>query len=481
MAAAIQQENHMKQLSIAILFLTLVAGSFFAGSWYQDHKTSGNKPSVPVLADGTDADQDSQDDIDLPPGTVRISPDRQQMVGVRTGVVQKTEGEYFIRAVGRVAADEKRIYRLVAGTDGWIRETYSNDTGTFVKKDERLASFYNPLIRTTQINYLSVLGAGPDERYDAGRRQALAPSQLATVNIKTYVDALESLGMSEQQIKELAESRQVKDKVFIMAPATGYIIARNVSAGQRFEKGFEWYQIANLDKVWILADLFPNDAGDAKPGVMARVILPGRNKEFHAAVTKVLPQLDSVSRTLKLRLELDNPGHLLRPDMLVNVELPVARPEALTVPADAILASGLRNTVFVEHGNGYFEPREVQTGRRFRGMVEITAGLSAGERIVTSGNFLIDSESKLALAALGMQAALSKDPVCGREISPRKAEKAGLAAGHGGRAYYFDSEACREQFQKDPERYAQKAAAGDVRPQPVPAPQPPDHMGHAHK
>jgi Cu(I)/Ag(I) efflux system membrane fusion protein len=471
----------MKKLTSAILFLALLAVAFFAGSWHQDRKTSASRSSAPTLSPAIGADQDTEADVDLPPGAVRISPDRQQLIGVRTAAVERAGGEHFIRALGRVAPDEKRVYRLVAGTDGWIRETYSNDTGTFVKKDERLASFYNPLIRTTQINYLSVLGASPDERYDAGRRQALAPSQLANVNIKTYVDALESLGMGEQQIKELAESRQVRDKVFIVAPAAGYIIARNVSAGQRFEKGFEWYQIANLDKVWVLADLFPGDAGDAKPGAMARVTLPGRNKELHAPVAKVLPQLDPVSRTLKLRLELDNPGHLLRPDMLVNVELPVARSEALTVPADAILASGLRNTVFVDHGNGYFEPREVETGRRFRGAVEITAGLSEGERIVTSGNFLIDSESKLALAALGMQAALSKDPVCGREISPRKAEKAGLAAGHGGRAYYFDSEACREQFRKDPERYAQMPAAGDAPPQPAPTPQSTNHTGHAHK
>ena len=175
--------------------------------------------------------------------------------------------KHFIRTVGRVAPDEKRVYRLVAGTDGWIRETYDNDTGTLVKKDERLASFYSPLFRTTQINYLSVLGSSPDERYDAGRRQALAPSQLATVSIKTYIDALESLGMSEQQIKELASTRQVTDKVFIVAPATGFIIARNVSPGQRFEKGTEWYRIADLSRVWVLADLFRNEAEYVRPGM----------------------------------------------------------------------------------------------------------------------------------------------------------------------------------------------------------------------
>ena len=344
---------------------------------------------------------------------------------------------------------------MTAGIDGWIRETYANDTGTLVKKDDRLASFYSPLFRAAQLAYIATL-TSPEDRAQLVGRPALAPSQQASVTLQTYIDALESLGMTEKQLKELAVTRQLIDRVYIMAPAAGYIIARNVSPGQRFEKGFEWYQIANLDRVWILADLFPHDAGDAKPGVMARVTLPGQNREFHAAVTKVLPQLDPGSRTLKVRLELDNPGHLLRPDLLVNVEIPVTRPPALTVPADAILASGLRKTVFVDRANGYFEPREVETGWRHGGRVEITKGLDPGERIVTSGNFLIDSESKLALAAQGMQAALARDPVCGREISPRKAEKAGLAAGHGGRVYYFDSEACREQFQKDPERYVKE-------------------------
>ncbi|MRR39402.1 hypothetical protein EG829_33105, partial [bacterium] len=243
----------MKKLATAILFLALLAVAFFAGSWHQDRKISAVRPPAPTLPQVTGADQDAEADSDLPPGAVRISPDRQQLIGVRTAAVERAGGEHFIRAVGRVAPDEKRVYRLVAATDGWIRETYANDTGTLVKKNERLASFYNPLFRTTQINYLSVLGSGPDERYDAGRRQALAPSQLATVNIKTYVDALESLGMSEQQMKEIANTREVADKVFIVAPAAGYVIARNVSAGQRFEKGTEWYQIANLDRVWVLA------------------------------------------------------------------------------------------------------------------------------------------------------------------------------------------------------------------------------------
>jgi RND family efflux transporter MFP subunit len=402
------------------------------------------------------------------------------LIGVRTGVVEKTTGEHLIRAVGRVAPDEKRVYRLVAGTDGWIRETYANDTGTLVKKDERLASFYSPLFRAAQLAYISILTSSPEDRFHGGGRQALAPSQQASVTLQTYIDALESLGMSEKQMKDLASTRTVMDKVFIMAPTTGFIIARNVSPGQQFEKGFEWYQLANLDRVWVLADLFQIDAGDAKVGMKARVTLPGQNKEFHATVTKVLPQVDPTSRTLKVRLELDNPGHELRPDMFVNVELRVTRPPALTVPADAILESGMSRTVFVDRGNGFFEPRQVETGWRHGGRVEITKGLDPGEKIAISGNFLIDSESKLALAASGMQPLLVKDPVCGQEISPRKAEKAGLKAGFGGKTYYFNSEECREKFRKDPERYVEKPSQGDPPSQPPPPPKPPETKGHGH-
>jgi RND family efflux transporter MFP subunit len=286
--------------------------------------------------------------------------------------------------------------------------------------------------------------------------------------------------MSEKQLKELASTKQLTDRVFILAPATGFITARNVSPGQRFDKGTEWYQIANLDKIWILADLFPNDAGNAKPGMQARVTLPGQNKDLYATVAKVLPQLDPSSRTLKVRLELDNPGHVLRPDMFVNVEFPVTRPPALTVPADAILESGLNRTVFVDRGNGYFEPREVETGWRHGGRVEITKGLDPGEKIVLSGNFLIDSESKLQLAAQGMYTTLSRDPVCGTDVSPVKAEKAGRKIVYRGKTYYFDSDECKQKFQKDPERYAEKPGQGDSPSQPPPPPKPPETKGHGH-
>jgi RND family efflux transporter MFP subunit len=447
----------MRHLITAILFLALLAGSFWAGSWYKDQQSvrsnaSGAK-TQPVNS-GTDTVTDTNiDTSSMPPGTVRITPEKQQVIGVRTGVVEKAAAEHFIRTVGRVAPDEKRVYRLVAGTDGWIRETYNNDTGTLVKKDERLASFYSPLFRAAQLSYISLLSSSPEDRFRAGGRQALAPSQLASVSLQTYIDALESLGMSEQQMKELANTKQITDKIFIVAPASGFIIARNVSPGQQFEKGFEWYRIADLSRVWVLADLFRNETEYVRPGMKVRVTLPETRKSLNAVVSTVLPQFDATSRTLKVRLELDNPGFLLRPDMFVDVEFPVTLPSALTIPADAVLDSGLKKTVFVDQGNGIFEPREVETGWRMGDRVEIVRGLKPGERIVISGNFLIDSESRLELAASGMYGTLSKDPVCGVDVSINKAQKAGRKSTYQGKVYYFSSDECKEKFDKNPHSY----------------------------
>jgi len=446
-----------KQLLLTMVMVMLLAGAFAAGNRVSHHsETNPADTRTPAVEVSVEADSDDDLDIDifsLSPGTVNIAPDKQQMIGVRTEVVGKAAVTHFLRTVGWVAADEKRVYRLVAGTDGWIRETYENDTGTLVKKDERLASFYSPLFRTTQYNYLSVLGSPLTNRYDVGRRQALAPSQLSTLDIKTYIDALQSLGMSDLQMEELARTKKVTDDVYILAPATGFIIARNVSPGQQFEKGFEWYQVADLERVWVLADLFPVEAGQTKPGMTARVFLPDQKKEFPATVAEVLPVFDANTRTLKVRLELDNPDYILRPDMFVDVEFPFTLPPTLTVPDDAILDSGLKKTVFIDRGNGFFEPREVETGRRFGNRVEVIEGLTEGERIVVSGNFLIDSESKMQLAAEGMYQNMSKDPVSGVDVSVNKAHKAGRKFRFREKTYYFTSEETMQQFQKEPEKY----------------------------
>jgi RND family efflux transporter MFP subunit len=235
------------------------------------------------------------------------------------------------------------------------------------------------------------------------------------------------------------------------------VIARRISPGQRFDKGTEMYRIADIGHVWVLTDIFEKDREFLKPGAVATIRYQGR--AFSARMSDVLPQFDPQTRTLKARFELDNPDFFLQPDMFVSVDIQVNMPAALTVPADALIDSGLTKTVYVERGAGSFEPRRVETGWRLGDRVQITAGLEPGDRIVITGNFLIDSESRMKLAAVSPArmaevAAPEKDPVCGMDVDP-KAPHA-LRAQHGGQTYYFCSDGCKKSFEANPEKYAAK-------------------------
>jgi YHS domain-containing protein len=168
-------------------------------------------------------------------------------------------------------------------------------------------------------------------------------------------------------------------------------------------------------------------------------------------VSNIIPQFDPVSRTLKVRLDVDNSNLVLKPDMFVDVEFPVSHPPAVTAPIDAIIDSGLRNTVFVDLGNGFFEPRKVETGWRAGDRIEITSGLSPGERIVVSGGFLIDSESRMKAASSGIDL-LSTDPICGYSVNKNQARAGGRTSAYRGKTYYFASDKYKEEFEKDPEK-----------------------------
>ncbi len=240
------------------------------------------------------------------------------------------------------------------------------------------------------------------------------------------------------------------------SPATGIVIWRNIFPGLKFIQGTEFFKIADLSRVWIFLDVFEDETNYLKPGVRSKVSLAGRPMVFEASVSSVLPLFDPETRTMKVRLEADNPRYALRPDMFVDVELPIELGPTLAVPTDAVLDTGLKRTVFVDRGEGFFEPREVEVGWRLGNRVEITKGLEPGERIVVSGTFLIDSESRMELAAAGMAENLSTDPVCGLPVSIRKAEQAGRKIIYQGKTYYFCSEECQDRFAHDPGKYAEQ-------------------------
>ena len=427
--------KRMKKATRTTLLLLVVAGVFLAGAWYSQRgavsaATAGarkvlyyvdpmhpayksDKPGiapdcgmelVPIYEDANMGGAASG--ASGPPGTVSISPEQQQLLGVRVSPVEKIAGTHTLRLLGRVAADETRVYKLVAGLEGSMREVSPVTTGSRVEKDQWLATYFSLDSRIPVQAYLSALDV-----LDRAARVGEAPVQVKAADFGSQlsIERLKNLGMSTSQIEEIRRTREIPLTVKIHAPANGFVLARNVSPGQNFEKGAEWYRIADLSRVWVLADVFVNEAHYLRPGVQAQVTLAEQRQTFPAKISEVLPQFDANSRTLKVRLEVDNPGFILRPDMFVDVQLPISLPPTITVSADAVLDSGVKKTVFVDRGEGIFEPRSVETGWRLGDRIEIVEGLKPGERIVVAGTFLLDSESRMRLAAAGTSGASSKE------------------------------------------------------------------------
>jgi membrane fusion protein, copper/silver efflux system len=368
--------------------------------------------------------------------------------------VKKEAVQYTIRLLGKVAPDETRVYIINATVDGWITQVSQSTTGSLVKKDAVLASFYSPEFLAAEQALLFALNS-QDRVRSTGHETEAQEDQLAQFNISLiqYRDALKNLGMGDLQVREMIKSRQYARNIDITSPEEGFIIARNVSKGLRFDKGTELYRIADLSRVWILADLYEREADYVKPGQKVQVSLLHQKRTIEATVSDVLPRFDPDSRTLKVRLEAENPDLALKPEMFVDVEYPVSLPPAVLIPADALLDSGLRQTVFIDRGNGYFEPRQVKTGRHIGDQVEIVEGLVPGDRIVSSGTFLLDSESRMKMAAAGFTEAPAKDPVCGMDVDTATARSLGRESDYQGKTYYFCADHCKEEFARNPSQY----------------------------
>jgi RND family efflux transporter MFP subunit len=331
----------------------------------------------------------------LLPGRVQVSPERQQAIGVRLGVASRIAGNRLLRTTGRVVPDENRTYPIVAAVSGWIRNVENVSTGDVVKKEQGLASFFasDAQLESAQQSYYD----GLEMLY----RVASAPqvqshnSRSAVEEVERLADGLRSLGVSNSQLRQLSKRRELVHDIRVESPADGVVLKRGIAPGLRFDRGFEFYRIADLNRVWILADVYRDQLPFIRRGASARITTAEASHALSATVSASEPLFDDATLTLKVRLEAANPQRALKPGMFVDVEFPFTLPPALVVPADAIVDSGLRKTVFVDRGNGYFEARLVETGSRFGDDVEVTKGLTPGERIVISGTFFVDSESRM--------------------------------------------------------------------------------------
>ena len=533
----------MKKSLFTLLFLVLLLASFRGGTWYSRHWLDGNHnpggerpilhyadpmnpanvsdtpgiapcgmPMEAVYGDGETAGPGAGGA--MPPGTVNITPQKQQIIGVRIGTAELVSETHGIRTLGRIAADENRIYPLVSAADGWMSYILGNTTGSLVKKNQLLAliKIHSYDFFSWQQRYLTELanigrrelpttnftGSKQPQTYPGKSSQTAAPPvapqpepspaeifPAESPGAETSLDMppsampaevsppatpqapqaemrrpktpqadktpptgkppvsmpdmsdhsmheggtpsaaslyptfmrennilyagkammeLLNLGVGEAQLDELGRTGKYVTNIELRSPVTGLLIDRKVSPLGKVERGTECFRVADLSRVWILADVFNTDAQYIRPGMSARISLPRRNNHLEARVSDILPEFDPATRTLKVRLEMNNPNNEFRPEMFVDVELLVTLPPAVTVPADAVLDSGNRKIVFVALGDGYFEPREVVTGWRFDDRVEIVKGLAPGEQFVISGNFLIDSESRIQRAAAGLMA-----------------------------------------------------------------------------
>jgi RND family efflux transporter MFP subunit len=346
----------------------------------------------PVYADQGPAAGGAPVVTSAPEGTFQISAEKQQLIGVRFGEVALEAQSETVRASGRVTADETRISHVHSKIEGWIEKVNVDFTGALVQKGDPLVTIYSPELLASQQEYLLAIKA-----QQVMSRGALPDS---AGNSASIVEAsrrrLELWDLSAAQIDEIKDTGKPTRAITLYAPAGGFVTARNAFPNLKVSPETELYTLTDLSRVWIMADLFETDVAKVRVGTTALVRVPtANNAAFSARVTYVQPQVDPATRTVKVRMEADNPTMRLKPDMFVDVEMRMGYGARVTVPAEAVLDAGLRKTVFVDHGNGYLEPRTVETGDHVGDRVVVLSGLKPGERIVTSGTFLVDSESQL--------------------------------------------------------------------------------------
>ncbi len=323
---------------------------------------------IPVYAGG-DSLQDTS--------TVTISPQMVHNMGVRTARVERGALKRIIDTVGYVGVDENKIQRVQVRTEGWVERLTVNFVGEHVHKGGLLFELYAPKLVSAQQEYVAMLAL------DNTALQAAARQRIA------------ALGVGEAQIAALQKTRRVPRLTGVYAQQDGVVQSLNIRPGAYVEPATETMTLADLSSVWVLADVFGQDVARVQPGAAAEArfaAIPG--KIWHGSVDYIYPGIDSVTRTLKARLRFDNPEEILKPNMYAEVRIFAGEErEALSMPREALIRTGTENRVIVALGEGKFTPRTVEAGGEFGERIEILSGLEEGEQVVTSGQFLLDSES----------------------------------------------------------------------------------------
>ncbi len=374
----------------------------------------------------------------MPAGTIEISPQRQQLIGVTFGQVERRELHQMISAYGRLTYDETRLATITTKFSGWIEKLFVDYTGKFVRRGEPLFSIYSPDLVAAQEEYLLALRAekilnpledkvatGVESKENSNRKQQIEetasstkinnlqntlvkkagpeePGQSISVLVEAAKRRLLLWDISEEQITRLEKERRPFRDLTIFSPVAGFVTEKNVVQGKFVMAGENLLSLADLSQVWLLADIYELDQPLVSVGQEVEVEVasfPG--EKFRGRISHIYPYLENESRTVKVRIEFPNPGYRLKPEMYGQVKIHLRLGNRLSVPEEAVIDTGERKVVFIAHEPSHFEPREVNLGRKAGGFYEVLSGLEEGERVLTSAQFLIDSESRLKEAIQG--------------------------------------------------------------------------------
>lgn len=391
-------KNYRDAFLIA-LTTNLVLIAVFAGLWWKSHR-----PAVQVQP-AKEAASAPESTASIPPAQqtetplvpVQLSPERLQSIGVKFGVVSRKPLQDEIRTTGTVAIDETRLSYVQTRISGHIEKVFADATYQYVRKGQPLFTLHSPELIAAEREYLLA------KRNAKELSQSTVPGVASGVAslLDSTKDRMGQWNIPEKEINRLESTGEVVDALEVDSPVSGYITERNALPNLAVQPDTRLYTVADLSVVWVLAQVFQNDLSRVRVGAPASLAVdsyPGRL--FHGRVDFIYPDVDMTTRTSRVRMVFANSKLTLTPGMFVNVNLQVPLGEQLVIPASGVLQSGTRQIVFVDRGAGYLEPRQVQLGQQAGEEYIVLKGLKAGERIVTSANFLVDSESQLQ-AAIG--------------------------------------------------------------------------------
>jgi len=362
-------------------------------------------PGMPAMKGGAESEAPQTSKFIVP-------VERQQQIGVTYAMAERKPLRHTICAVGMIVPDKTHNWQFVSRVNGYIQKLYVTAPGELVEKDAPLLSIYSPDLFTSEREFVELLRM----RDEARTREARGTPQRLIESAKRR---LRLWNVTDQQIAELEKTRQPSDTLALLSPFRGVVQSVPVEQGRNVKVGDMLVEVADLSVVWVWAAFYENELSMLQVGqevTITTASYPG--ERFKGVITVINPFLDETNRTAKVRIDIANPDFKLRPGMYVNAELHMNMGQGLTIPVNAVMPTGTRNIVFVDKGHGKLEPRIVELGAKYGELYEVKSGLTEGERVVASANFLIDAESKVQGALKGFEEERTPEESLGPRAKP---------------------------------------------------------------